>query len=92
MKSKGPRARTRDKLRARRRVAITDFVRKFETGQKAALTIDPSSHKGMPFHRFKGLTGTIVGRQGRAYILEVREMGREKKIVTFPEHLKPIKG
>ncbi len=88
VKSHGPRARTRDKLKSRQKYSITKYVQKFSVGEKAAIVIDPSSHRGLPFARFKGLMGTVVGKQGSAYIVQIREMGREKKVITFPEHLK----
>jgi len=91
VKSHGPRARTRDKMKVRKKNSITKFIQKFEIGQKAAIVIDPSSHRGLPFARFKGFTGTVVGKQGEAYLVKIREMGREKTVITFPEHLKMIK-
>jgi len=60
----------------------------FEAGDKAAVVIEPSVHGGMPHRRFQGLTGTIVGKQGDCYVLDVKDGGKPKQLVIRPEHLK----
>ena len=69
---------------------ITSILKRFEVGDRAAIKIDPSIHSGMPFHNFHGLTGVIVGKQGRCYLLEIKVGSVIKKIVVAPVHLKRI--
>jgi large subunit ribosomal protein L21e len=38
--------------------------------------------------RFHGRTGVVVGTQGEAYMLEVRDGGKMKRIIVRPEHLR----
>ncbi len=94
--SHGPRARTRKKLRKRVRERglppITRALQKFEIGEKAAIVIDPSIHKGMPFHRFHGLTGDVVGKRGRCYLVRVRDGGKYKIVIAHPYHLRKVKS
>lgn len=92
--SKGFRRRTRRKLKVPRRrrglQPITRYLERFEIGEKASVRIDQTSHKGMPHPRFQGKTGTIIGMQGRAYLLEITD-GRKKKIlIARPEHLRRV--
>ena len=90
--SKGPRRRTRSKLRkgarARGLSPITRSLQSFEVGQKVCLYIDPSVQDGQPHPRFHGLTGIVTGRRGRAYIVEVRSGGKLKTAIVRPAHLK----
>ena len=90
--SKGYRRRTRSVMRKRARQRglspITKILQEFDVGQKASVNIDPSMHRGQPHIRFQGRTGTVVGMQGRSYLLDVM-MGRKKKqIIVRPEHLR----
>ncbi|UCD91942.1 MAG: 50S ribosomal protein L21e [Methanobacteriota archaeon] len=90
--SKGLRKRTRQKFRKRARERglspITRSFVEFEEGEKANIVIDPSIQKGQPHSRFHGQTGTVVGNQGNAYLLEVK-MGRKmKRVIVSPEHLR----
>ncbi|AAM02873.1 50S ribosomal protein L21e [Methanopyrus kandleri] len=92
-RSKGFRSRTRKKLRKKPRERglspLGPMTQEFEEGQKVHIVIDPSVHKGMPHPRYHGRTGEVVGRQGRAYIVKIRDGGKEKKLIVYPEHLKP---
>ena len=43
----------------------------------------------MPHRRFQGRTGTVSGKQGRAYVISVKDGNMAKTIVSRPEHLRP---
>ena len=90
--SKGGRRRTRSVMRKRARErglsTITRAFQKFDLGDKASVSLDPSIHRGQPHVRFHGRTGVVVGKQGNAYMLEVRDGGRAKRIIVRPEHLR----
>lgn len=91
-RSKGTRSKTRQVLRKRPRERglppITRVLQTFENGEKASIIIDPSVHKGQPHRRFYGLTGTVVGKQGRAYLIEVKSGKKKKTLIVGPEHLR----
>lgn len=91
-RSKGTRSKTRKVLRKRPRQKglppVTRVLQTFEEGEKASIIIDPSIHKGQPHRRFYGLTGTIVGKQGRAFLVEVKTGNKKKILIVGPEHLR----
>ena len=89
-KSHGPRRRTREKFRKHYRVTVNSFLKSFSVGDKVAVDIESSSHRGMPFKRFQGLTGTVLERRGGAYVVEVYDGNKAKKVIAKPEHLKSI--
>ncbi len=88
----GPRKKTRylfkKPLRQRGLFAVTKLIQEFEPGQKVHVVIDPSVHRGMPHRRFHGKTGTILGRRGRAWVLEVPDGDSKKIVIALPQHLK----
>jgi len=90
--SKGIMEKTRQKFRRSPRQRglspITRALRTFEVGDKATIIIDSSVQHGWPHHRFHGLTGTVVERRGRAYVIDVRFGGKIKQAIVLPEHLK----
>ncbi len=92
-KYKGFRAKTRKKLaqKPRYRPAITKFLQEFDLGQKVVISIEPSSHSGLPHPIFKGKVGEVVGKRGRCYLVEVLDGKKLKKVIVAPEHLKPLK-
>jgi large subunit ribosomal protein L21e len=90
--SKGYRRRTRYVLQKRARdrglSPITRAFQSFDIGENANVNIDPSIHKGQPHVRFHGRTGTVVGMQGNAYLIDVMDGGKKKQIIVRPEHLR----
>ncbi len=91
-RSKGIRCGSRKILRKSPRdrgmAPITHSFVNYDEGERASIIIDPSVHGGQPHIRFQGVTGTIAGKQGRAYILEVNVGKKSKQIIVGPEHLK----
>jgi large subunit ribosomal protein L21e len=91
-KSKGFRARTRQKLTQKPayRPAITKFLQEFRKNQRVVIVLEPSSQKGMPHPRFKGKIGKVIGKRGKSYIVEILDGNKVKKLIARPEHLKSI--
>jgi len=69
---------------------VTHYLRGFEEGEKVAIDIDPSQHKGMPHHRFQGMVGTVVGKQGDAYLIDLKVGSVHKIIISSSVHIKRI--
>ncbi len=94
-KSKGTRQGTRKILRKKPKergmIPITRALKEFEEGEKTRIKIEPSVHKGQPHRRFHGKTGVVTGKQGDAFIVEVEDGGKVKKIIARPEHLRKLK-
>lgn len=89
--SKGSRTKTRTLLQKKPRQRglspITRAFQRFEEGDKVNIIIDPSVHRGMPFSRFHGLTGVVIGQRGAAYEVNVKAGDKTKTVVARPEHL-----
>ena len=90
--SKGFRVKTRHTLRVRPRnkglPQITSSLRAFTIGEKAIVKLDGRVQSGMCHPRYQGKTGTVVAKQGRAFLVEIVEGKKVKKLLVTPEHLK----
>ena len=95
-RSRGLRTKTRYKLKrkfgTRGLSPITRSLQKFQEGEKANIIIDPSIHKGFPHPRFHGLTGTILGTQGKSYLVSIKDGNKPKILIIRAEHLKKAKS
>ncbi|AXV38726.1 MAG: 50S ribosomal protein L21e [Methanobacterium sp. BRmetb2] len=91
-RSRGSRSKTRYKLkksvRETRTNPITKKIQKFDENDIVHIIIDPSIQKGQPHPRFHGKTGKVVDERGRAYIIEINDGNKAKKLIIRPEHLK----
>ena len=91
--SRGYRRRTRNlrvDARDRGKVRIRRYLQRFNDGDVVAISIDPSYQK-MPHPRFQGGSGKVVGSQGRAYYVRIKDKNKEKMILVNPEHLVSLK-
>ena len=92
-KSHGPYAGARSLLRRRRStppVTPSRLLGTFDVGERVVVDIHPSVQEGRPHRRFNGKVGVIVGRQGRAYVVEVTDGGKKKKLIVAPIHLRRL--
>lgn len=91
-KSKGHRRKTRKLLRRkiREKASVTKFLQEFKIGSKVLIKPTVSSNKGRPYKRFFGKSGVVIDKRGKSYIIKIREGGKEKKIISRPEHLRHI--
>ena len=93
-RSKGSRQGTRSILRRskseRSRLNITRIMYEYAVGDSVAIVLDGGQQGGMPHRRFQGRTGKITGKQGVAWVIDVKDGNMMKTVVARPEHLKPV--
>ncbi len=91
-RSRGFKSKTRYKLkktiREGRTNPITKHIQTFDENDLVHIIIDPSIHKGQPHPRFHGRTGKVADKRGQAYIVEINDGNKAKKLIVRPEHLK----
>ncbi|WP_265108074.1 50S ribosomal protein L21e [Halosolutus halophilus] len=91
-KSNGPRQGTRNKLsndpRDRGGSPPQRAIQEYDVGQKVHLKIDPSVPDGRFHPRFDGHTGEVVGKQGKAFKIEINDRGKAKTLIVTAAHLR----
>ncbi len=91
-RSKGLRSKSRHILRKKPRyrgiTSITRSLQQFNEGEKVNIVIDASVHRGMPHVRFHGHTGTVMGKQGNSYRVQLRSGKKVKTLIVRPEHIR----
>ncbi len=91
---RGYRHRTRKLLRksVRERGAVpplSQVMHEYKEGDKVFIVPNPAIHDALPHRRYVGKVGTVIGKRGRAYLIEVYIGDKKKTLITYPEHLKP---
>ena len=71
-----------------RKKGISSHLQEFSKGDKVSININSSVHSGMPKPRLQGRTGEIKRKQGKAYVVELKEGGTTKQLIVNPAHLK----
>lgn len=93
-RSKGFRSKSRRKLtkhvRERGLSPVSRVIQQLGPGTKVAIILDPGIARGQPHPRYHGRIGVVQERCGRAYVVEVRDGGSIKKVISRPEHLRMV--
>jgi len=90
VKSHGPHRRTREKFRRTGLTPISRYIKQFNIGDRVVIEINSSSQKGLPFKRFQGLSGKVIEKKGRSFVVEIKDGNKTKTVITPAEHLKAI--
>ncbi len=68
---------------------IRRVTQEFSPGDLVHIKLDPSVHNGMPHPRFHGRTGVVTEKRGRAYVVQITDGNKKKKVIVVPEHMLP---
>jgi large subunit ribosomal protein L21e len=72
------------------KLAVSGFMKKFDIGKMVKLSIKPSIVKGMYFRRFHGRVGKVIGIQGKAYKVHIKDGNKDKTLIIGPIHLENV--
>lgn len=70
-------------------VTVAKAMKKLEVGQKVQI-VPYGKFEDFPHLRYAGRVGTIVEKQGDAYIVRIDERKTKKYIIASPIHLRVI--
>ncbi len=88
----GFRRKTRHKLRKKKKgkISLRKYFQSFKEGDKVLLQAEPAFHKGMYHPKFHSKSGTITGRRGNCYKLEIKDKNKYKTLIVHPVHLRRL--
>ena len=77
------------KVRAKGKIGLSRYFQPFKEGDIIALVKEPGIKASFP-KRMQGATGLVTGKRGRAYVVNVKDLGLSKEFSVMPIHLKKI--
>lgn len=80
----------RKKIRTRGKFSFSNYFRKYNDGDIVAVVRERSLRINFP-ERLQGRTGSIIGKRGRSYIVQIKDQTKPKQFLIEPIHLKKIK-
>ena len=90
----GFRRKTRFKLskdtRSKGKISLTQYFQQLNENDKVKLLANPTIQKGMYFPRFHGKMGTVKGKRGDCYLINIKDGNKEKSLIVHPIHLKKV--
>jgi large subunit ribosomal protein L21e len=92
--SHGYRSRCRKLLRKHPRErgygGLSRLMYEYNINDKVVVDINPTFIETAPHRRYQGRVGRIIEKRGKAYVIEILLGSKIKKIITTPEHIKPL--
>jgi len=85
---RGSRSKLKKNLRSRSKISLTRYFQEFKEGQKVVLSAEPAVQKGLYCSRHHGRQGIIQKKRGKCYEVLVKDIGKQKKVIVHPVHLK----
>ena len=91
----GIRKKNRFKLQKRSRdkgkVKIANVLRTFKVGDRVRILQEPAVQKEMPHPHFKNLVGIVAKKQGKSYLINIKDINKMKQVISSAVHLKKVK-
>jgi len=73
----------------RRQATAVDIVKVISIGARVQI-VPYSKFEDFPHPKYSGRVGSVVGKRGRACIVEILDGGKKKQLITSPVHLKVL--
>ncbi len=90
--TKGPiHGRSRNLKKKKRPLKPTTLLKTFKRGDRVRIVINASFPKNMPPLKFNNYMGVVERKQGKAYIVKVRDLNKAKYITIPNVHLLVVK-
>ena len=71
---------------AQRKLTVPGLMGSFKVGDVVAVD-SQSQYSGMPHPRYRGRTGTVVGKRGDSYLVRITDGNAVKELAISPVHL-----
>jgi large subunit ribosomal protein L21e len=73
------------------KVSLRHYLSEFKDGDRVSLTVEPAVHGGMYAPRFIGKSGTVIGKSGNCYVVQIEDMKKTKTLIVHPVHMRKLK-
>lgn len=78
------------RIESKGKPGLSRVFREFQEGEAVAVVKEPSVRSIFPL-RIQGLTGKVIGKRGKSYIVKIKTQDKNKEFLLEPVHLKRIK-
>jgi len=80
----------RKKTRERGKLSLSRYFQEFSEGDRVAIIREHSQNPNFP-KRIQGISGVVIGKRGRSYLIRIFDGNKEKTHIIKPVHLKKLK-
>ena len=78
------------KIREKGKIKFSRAFQEFEKGDRVSVDMEKAHQPRFP-HTIQGRTGVVKEKRGRCFLIEIKDLNKEKEYIINPLHLKKIK-
>lgn len=78
-------------IRNRGKLSFSEYFKELKEGDFVAVKKEPSVTSNFPL-RLQGRSGVVESKRGKAYIIKIKDLNKEKRFLIEPIHLKKLKA
>jgi large subunit ribosomal protein L21e len=71
------------------KIPLSRYFQEFKIGDKVAVVRELSVNPKFP-ESLQGRSGTIMNKRGRYYIVDIKDLNKQKSYIIHPVHLKKL--
>ena len=79
------------KIRTRGKFSLSRYFQRLKEGDRVSVIQERAVASSFP-KKLQGRTGIVESKQGRSYVVKIKDSNKEKKYIIEPIHLKKIKN
>jgi len=77
-------------VRERGKLRFSEYFKVLKEGDRVAVVREKAETKDAFPKRIQGRTGVVVGKRGGSYLVNLKELNKEKQFIIKPVHLKRL--
>jgi large subunit ribosomal protein L21e len=77
-------------IRTRGKLQFSKYFQELKEGERVAIVAESAMQPRFP-KRLQGKTGIVEKKRGKAYLIKIKDMNKEKRFLIEPIHLNKIK-
>jgi large subunit ribosomal protein L21e len=72
------------------KISLKTYFQVLKEGEQVKLVTEPGIQRADFHTRFYGRVGTVSGRQGSCYKVQIMDGGKSKQLIVHPVHLQKV--
>lgn len=80
----------RKRLRTRGKINFSNYFQEFKEGDRVAVVRELAVQPKFP-KQIQGRSGVVQSKRGNSYIVNIKDLNKEKTYIIHPVHLRKLK-
>jgi large subunit ribosomal protein L21e len=80
----------RKKMKEHGKIKLSNYFQEFKEGDRVAVVRELAERPKFP-KQLQGRSGVVASKRGRSYVVEIKDLNKDKSYIIHPVHLRKLK-